>query len=234
MTSSVMTACGAGRAGQMAAADGDGGQPKPADLDIKDAKSPFSYGTMPNIYGRSQITFDEQGRYTGVIDTDPASKHFGFWRPMFRTNMSPFDTCTFRALSGGVLGAVGGFGFGIFTAAFEGASPTSVMHIPNYHELSTREQTRIWYRNSVERCKSMSKAFGVMGLIFSAVECPIEKIRGQHDILNPTLAGCSAGAIASSRTRSLSAMGVSCAGFAAFSAAIEKFFINGSGPGGAS
>ena len=49
----------------------------------------------------------------------------------------------------------------------------------------------------------------------------IEKARGKSDELNPLLAGCSAGAFLAARSGP-QGMAIGCAGFAAFSYAIEK------------
>lgn len=69
---------------------------------------------------------------------------------------------------------------------------------------------------------SFAKNFGKIGLIYSAVECVIEKGRGSHDIYNPVMAGCvTGGALAISGGPMATLIG--CGGFAAFSGAIELY-----------
>lgn len=66
------------------------------------------------------------------------------------------------------------------------------------------------------------KGFAVVGGMFTASECVIEKMRAKHDIYNVASAGCATGAILA-YSGGPKAMCVGCAGFAAFSVAIEKF-----------
>ena len=70
--------------------------------------------------------------------------------------------------------------------------------------------------------------FATVGAIFSGCECVFEKSRATHDILNPMLGGCAAGAILASKGGKgkdrLYAMGLGCAGFAAFSLVIDRLF----------
>lgn len=56
--------------------------------------------------------------------------------------------------------------------------------------------------------------------MFSGVECLIEKYRAKHDIYNPTAAGCITGAALAAPQGPMASC-VGCAGFAAFSVAIE-------------
>lgn len=66
------------------------------------------------------------------------------------------------------------------------------------------------------------KGFTVVGALYSGSECVIEKTRAKHDIYNTVYAGCFTGA-ALAHGGGPKAMAGGCAGFAAFSAAIEKF-----------
>lgn len=60
----------------------------------------------------------------------------------------------------------------------------------------------------------------IVTAVFSGVECVIEKSRGQHDMYNGALAGCATGA-ALAVGSGPQAMCFGCAGFAAFSSAME-------------
>ncbi len=66
------------------------------------------------------------------------------------------------------------------------------------------------------------KGFTVVGGLFTASECVVEKYRAKHDIYNVAYAGCATGAILAYNAGP-KAMCAGCAGFAAFSTAIEKF-----------
>ena len=72
------------------------------------------------------------------------------------------------------------------------------------------------------RSWSSAKAFAVMGLIFSAAECVVEKARAKHDITNTVVAGCDTGGTISAKGGPKAAC-TGCVGFAAFSVLIEKF-----------
>uniref|UniRef100_A0A7S4IUS5 Mitochondrial import inner membrane translocase subunit TIM22 n=1 Tax=Vannella robusta TaxID=1487602 RepID=A0A7S4IUS5_9EUKA len=71
----------------------------------------------------------------------------------------------------------------------------------------------------------MAKTFAVVGLVYSATECTIEKARGAHDYKNGLYAGCVAGGILGASGGPASAA-VGCAGFAAFSLGIDYFMTD--------
>lgn len=64
-----------------------------------------------------------------------------------------------------------------------------------------------------------------MGALFAGSECVVEKARAKHDIYNSVYAGCATGALLA-HSGGPKAMGVGCATFAAFSAAIDKFMAH--------
>ncbi|GLU11921.1 hypothetical protein SLE2022_286390 [Rubroshorea leprosula] len=80
-----------------------------------------------------------------------------------------------------------------------------------------------WAKQMGQRSWSSAKTFAVMGLIFSAVECVVEKSRAKHDMTNTVVAGCATGGAMSARGGPKAAC-AGCAGFAAFSVFIEKIF----------
>ena len=67
---------------------------------------------------------------------------------------------------------------------------------------------------------SSAKSFGVIGGIFSVVECALEKLRGVKDMKNAVASGFATGAILAA-SAGPAAMVIGGAGFAAFSAVIE-------------
>ena len=72
------------------------------------------------------------------------------------------------------------------------------------------------------RSFSSAKNFGLVGLIFSGTECCIEGYRAKNDLTNGVAAGCLTGGILASKAGPQAAA-LGCAGFAAFSAAIDAY-----------
>jgi import inner membrane translocase subunit TIM22 len=73
-----------------------------------------------------------------------------------------------------------------------------------------------------KRSYSSAKNFGKVGAIFAGTECCIEGFRAKNDLYNGTLAGCiTGGALAAQAGPQAAALG--CAGFAAFSLAIDAY-----------
>ena len=72
-------------------------------------------------------------------------------------------------------------------------------------------------------CRSYAKGFAAMGALFAGTECVIESYRAKHDGRNSIYAGCATGAILA-HSGGPKAMCIGCASFAAFSAAIDRFW----------
>lgn len=134
------------------------------------------------------------------------------------------ESCITKTIFSGVAG--GGFGalWGAFTATIDPVSFSRPM-IPgianpgfdpdakfNFREFGKQTGSRMWF---------MAKAFGGVGMLFTAYECSVEKYRAQHDLMNSVLAGCMAGGTVAVRAGP-KAMALGCAGFAAFSALIDS------------
>jgi mitochondrial import inner membrane translocase subunit TIM22 len=88
--------------------------------------------------------------------------------------------------------------------------------------LPWRRQLAVGFRDMGSRSWSTAKNFGMVGLLFSGIECGIEGYRAKNDIGNGVAAGCLTGGILA-RSGGPYAVGVGCAGFAAFSAAIDAY-----------
>ena len=73
--------------------------------------------------------------------------------------------------------------------------------------------------------KSSGKNFAVVGAVFSGTECAIEGLRAKNDIWNGVAGGCITGGILA-RKAGPQAVAVGCAGFAAFSAAIDAYMVS--------
>ncbi|XVF84111.1 hypothetical protein PTKIN_Ptkin16aG0548300 [Pterospermum kingtungense] len=125
-----------------------------------------------------------------------------------------WNNCAVRSVVSGVMG--GGLGF--FMGMFLGALDNPLMQ----DGMTGRQQFIYTAKQMGGRSWSSAKAFAVMGLVFSAVECVVEKARAKHDTTNTVVAGCVTGGTMSARGGPKAAC-AGCAGFAAFSVLIEKF-----------
>ena len=120
-----------------------------------------------------------------------------------------------QAIIAGVVGGGAGMVLGAILAPFN--SNVANMETDN---LPMKEQFRRGFREIGVQSKSWGKNLMVIGAVFSVSECFVEKTRGRTDRWNPIYGGCiTGGALAASAGPQAMAMG--CAGFAAFSAAID-------------
>ena len=126
-----------------------------------------------------------------------------------------FESCAVRAVFSGVAGVGLGALMGGF---FHTMQPIDTLD----EKLTFREQMRRQYKGFGANCLRMAKGFGKVGLVYSGIECAIERERAQRDVPNAIYAGCLTGAVLAYQAGP-QAMGMGCAGFAIFSAAIEAF-----------
>ncbi|AES89628.1 mitochondrial import inner membrane translocase subunit TIM22-4 isoform X1 [Medicago truncatula] len=125
-----------------------------------------------------------------------------------------WNNCAVRSVVSGVMGGGLGIAMGLFLGALDN---------PMMQEQMTGKQQFIFQAKQMgRRSWSSAKAFAVMGFVFSAAECVVEKARAKHDITNTFVAGCTTGAAISAKGGPQAAC-MGCAGFAAFSVVIEKF-----------
>lgn len=88
--------------------------------------------------------------------------------------------------------------------------------------LPMKEQLRQGFKEMGSRSLSSAKNFGKVGAIFAGVECAIEGYRAKNVLSNGVMAGCiTGGVLAAPAGPQAAAFG--CAGFAAFSAAIDYY-----------
>ncbi|GMG98190.1 hypothetical protein Nepgr_000030 [Nepenthes gracilis] len=125
-----------------------------------------------------------------------------------------WNNCAVRSVVSGVMGG----GLGLFMGLFLGALENPIMQ----EEMTGRQQFIYQAKQMGRRSWSSCKAFALMGLVFSAAECVVEKARAKHDITNTVIAGCATGGAISARG-GLKTACAGCAGFATFSVLIEKF-----------
>ncbi|XP_078179342.1 mitochondrial import inner membrane translocase subunit TIM22-4-like [Carex rostrata] len=125
-----------------------------------------------------------------------------------------WNNCVTRSVVSGVMGG----GLGLVMGLFIGSLDNPL----NKDEMTGRQQLTFQAKQMGRRSVNSAKAFAVMGLIFSAVECVVEKARAKHDMTNTVAAGCATGGVLSAKAGPRAAC-AGCAGFAAFSVVIEKF-----------
>lgn len=125
-----------------------------------------------------------------------------------------WNNCAVRSVASGVMGG----GLGLAMGLFLGALDNPIMQ----DEMSGKQQFIYTAKQMGRRSWGSCKAFAVMGFIFSAAECVVEKARAKHDMTNTVVAGCVTGGTISAKGGPKAAC-VGCAGFAAFSVVIEKF-----------
>ncbi|OMH84675.1 Mitochondrial import inner membrane translocase subunit TIM22 [Zancudomyces culisetae] len=104
---------------------------------------------------------------------------------------------------------------------------------------STKLQVKETFKDMGSKSYRSAKGFAVVGAIYSGSECVIESFRAKNDIYNSVSAGCFTGAALASKSKifmlyylrqpnlvsraGAKGMLFGCAGFAAFSAAIEMY-----------
>ena len=137
------------------------------------------------------------------------------WEPPMEPGQAGRESCTMTALQSGLAGGVLGLGLGAILAPFN----SNVARIEDT-ELPLRDQFRRGMKEIGTQSRSWGKNLMVIGAVFSCSECFVEKTRGRHDRWNPIYGGCITGGIlVANAGPQAAAMG--CAGFAAFSAAID-------------
>ncbi|KAI4319047.1 hypothetical protein MLD38_032695 [Melastoma candidum] len=125
-----------------------------------------------------------------------------------------WNNCAVRSIVSGVMGGGLGLAMGLFIGSLDNPIDRD--------QMTGRQQFVYTAKQMGRRSWSSCKAFAVMGFIFSAAECVVEKARAKHDMTNTVVAGCvTGGAISAKGGPKATCMG--CAGFAAFSVVIEKF-----------
>ncbi|KAI1466288.1 mitochondrial import inner membrane translocase, subunit Tim17/22 [Daldinia caldariorum] len=137
------------------------------------------------------------------------------------------ESCFGKAAISGVMGFGMGGLFGMFMASMAydtpfhtpgaaGAAPTPISSLP------WRQQLKVGFKDMGSRSYSTAKNFGLVGLMFSGIECGIEGYRAKNDMFNGAAAGCLTGGILA-RSGGPAAVAGGCAAFAAFSTAIDAW-----------
>eukprot|EP01031_Cornospumella_fuschlensis_P039045 gene39045-47505_t len=132
------------------------------------------------------------------------------------------ESCAFKIVTGGAMGAVMGVGLGLFMGAMSGdVSPIQIVNGREVPPAPLREQLRSAYKSTLSKSAGWAKNFGILTALFGGVECVIEKYRGKHDVWNPVISGCAVGGAMAAKGGPAAAC-IGCAGFAGFSLVIDK------------
>ncbi|CCC71065.1 hypothetical protein NCAS_0G01780 [Naumovozyma castellii] len=146
--------------------------------------------------------------------------------------MNFMTSCPGKSAISGVTGFALGGVMGLFLASMAYDTP---LHTPSpsmalsangavkqMAELSMRQQVKLQFADMGKRSYSSAKNFGYIGMIYAGVECVVESVRAKNDIYNGLLAGClTGGGLAYKSGPQATVAG--CAGFAAFSLAIDLY-----------
>ncbi|KAH8654041.1 putative mitochondrial import inner membrane translocase subunit tim-22 [Tricladium varicosporioides] len=122
----------------------------------------------------------------------------------------------------GVMGFALGGAFGLFMASMQYDTPLSSPGAAAITSLPLRQQLKQGFKDMGARSYSSAKNFGKVGAIFSGTECCIEGFRAKNDLANGVIAGCITGGVLAAPAGPQAAA-VGCAGFAAFSLAIDSY-----------
>lgn len=141
-------------------------------------------------------------------------------------------SCPGKFAISGVTGFALGGVFGLFMASMaydtplHTPSPAGSAAVPNMvqqmSDLPLKQQIKLQFTDMGKRAYSSAKNFGYIGMIYSGVECSVESVRAKNDIYNGLAAGCITGGGLAYKSGPQAAL-VGCAGFAAFSAAIDLY-----------
>ena len=135
------------------------------------------------------------------------------------------ESCPSKLVISGVMGFGLGGMFGIFMSSMRYDTPLSAGlpgGVGTTSTLSTREQLRAGFKDMGRSAYSSAKNFGYIGAIYAGSECAIEGFRAKNDLVNGASAGCFTGAFLA-KGAGPQAMAIGCAGFAAFSTAIDTY-----------
>mmetsp|Transcript_52360 Transcript_52360/g.170299 ORF Transcript_52360/g.170299 Transcript_52360/m.170299 type:complete len:153 (-) Transcript_52360:517-975(-) len=136
------------------------------------------------------------------------------WQPPVEPGQAFRESCTMQAIVSGVVGGGAGLVLGAVLTPLNSQLQQETEHLP------LREQMRRGGREMGSQSRSWGKNLLVIGAVFSVSECFVEKSRGRSDRWNSIFGGCLTGGVLAAGAGP-QAMGVGCAGFAAFSAAID-------------
>ncbi|OJD23505.1 hypothetical protein ACJ73_05138 [Blastomyces percursus] len=176
--------------------------------------------SFPGFGGSSSATASTVAAGMGIGGASTAGMS-GQEAAMVKTIQAAMESCPVKSVMAGGMGFALGGAFGLFMSSMSYDTPLT----PQGRELSTlpvREQLRRGFKDMGSRSYSSAKNFAIVGAIFSGTECCIEGLRAKNDLANGVAAGCITGGVLGAKAGPQAAM-LGCAGFAAFSAAIDAW-----------
>ncbi|VEU21039.1 DEKNAAC101970, partial [Brettanomyces naardenensis] len=136
-------------------------------------------------------------------------------------------SCPGKTMLAGASGyALGGF-FGLFMASMQYDQPFTGT-VSKISDLPFKQQMKIQFRDMGRQTLSSAKNFGYIGMVYSAVECVLQSFRAKDDLYNGSAAGCITGAGLAIKSGPVGAF-TGCAGFAAFSLAVDTYLRSENG-----
>lgn len=133
------------------------------------------------------------------------------------------EACVAKACVGAVMGGAMGAGMGLLIGSYSTiAPPMTLPGVPDPPKIPMKVQFREAFYQTGRRSRRWGKNFAMVTIVFSGIECVVEKYRAKHDVRNGVIGGCVTGAVLAAN-QGPAAMCLGCAGFAAFSAAIDSF-----------
>jgi import inner membrane translocase subunit TIM22 len=143
--------------------------------------------------------------------------------PNFAQMQKTMESCPGKTVVAGVMGFGLGGMFGLFMSSMRYDTPLATTSTGTaISSLPVRQQLRQGFKEMGRASWSSAKNFGYIGAMFAGTECVIEGYRGKNDLANGVAAGCLTGGFLA-KAGGPQAAAVGCAGFAAFSAAIDAY-----------
>ncbi|KAK0328697.1 Mitochondrial import inner membrane translocase subunit tim22 [Friedmanniomyces endolithicus] len=160
------------------------------------------------------------GRQSVGMDPQQAQE-----QQMIKYMQAAMEACPTKTVIAGTMGfGLGGI-FGVFMSSMRYDTPMSSGMpggVGTISDLPMREQLKSGFKDMGRSAYSSAKNFGYIGAVFSGTECCIEGLRAKNDLYNGVAAGCLTGGWLA-KGGGPQAVAVGCAGFAAFSAAIDAY-----------
>ncbi|KAK4565778.1 Mitochondrial import inner membrane translocase subunit tim22 [Recurvomyces mirabilis] len=144
---------------------------------------------------------------------------------MIKYMQMAMESCPAKTVIAGTMGFGLGGVFGLFMSSMRYDTPLGAGlpgGVGTISDLPMREQIKRGFKDMGKASWSSAKNFGYIGAVFAGTECAIEGLRAKNDLYNGVAAGCATGGWLA-RSGGPQAVVVGCAGFAAFSAAIDAY-----------
>ncbi|GAB1737161.1 hypothetical protein KC332_g15728 [Hortaea werneckii] len=148
---------------------------------------------------------------------------------MIKWMQAAMESCPAKTAIAGTMGfGLGGL-FGLFMSSMRYDTPMSAgmpggvgAPTSTISDLPVREQLKRGFKDMGRSSWGSAKNFGYIGAVFAGTECAIEGLRAKNEVSNGVAAGCLTGGWLA-RGGGPQAAAIGCAGFAAFSAAIDSY-----------